>query len=339
MKTLFQKLPPKVFFLDSHNLDGLSEYLQRRGWLLESERVVAAAQAGEGNMNCALRVRTSDRSIIVKQARPWVEKYPHIPAPWDRALIEGRFYQMIGTRPTLAQRMPRLLGFDPDAHLLVFEDLGEAQDFTFLYQGGEIGYQELDALLQYLVELHLAFRRSDAKLSFENRAMRELNHEHIFVVPFRADNGVNLDTITPGLEAEAAKLRADVPYTTTVSQLGKLYLEHGDSLVHGDYFPGSWLRTASGIRIIDPEFCFFGPPEFDLSVLIAHLYLSQQPEALVQHSLDQYQSQGRLNVPLTQQFAGVEIMRRLLGVAQLPLPYGLQSKAALLDLSRSLVLL
>ena len=140
------------------------------------------------------------------------------------------------------------------------------------------------------------------------------------------------------MEAEAAKLRADVPYTTTVSELGKLYLEHGESLVHGDYFPGSWLRTAAGIRVIDPEFCFFGPPEFDLGVLIAHLYLARQPEALVQHSLDRYRSQGPLNLRLTHQFAGVEIMRRLLGVAQVPLPYGLQSKAELLGLSRSLVM-
>src|SRR5215472_19318635 len=118
MNIPFQKLHPEVFFLDSHNLNSISAYLQSHGWLLKSERVVAAAQAGEGNMNYTLRVRTSDRSMIMKQARPWVEKYPHIPAPWDRALIEGRFYQLIGTRPTLAQRMPRLLGFDPDAHLL-----------------------------------------------------------------------------------------------------------------------------------------------------------------------------------------------------------------------------
>ena len=38
------------------------------------------------------------------------------------------------------------------------------------------------------------------------------------------------------------------------------------------------------------------------------------------------------------QLAGVEIMRRLIGYAQLPVGYGLNRKRELLELSRSLVL-
>jgi len=338
VKISFQKLHPEVFFLDGHNLESLSEYLQSRGWLLQSERVVASAHAGAGNMNYTLRVRTSDRSIIVKQARPWVEKYPHIPAPWDRALVEGRFYQLVGTWPALAQRMPRLLGFDPDAHVLMLEDLGETQDCTGLYGGDRLPSERLMELLQYLVDLHLNFQNYEAKSSFANQAMRELNHTHLFVIPLQKDNGLILDSITPGLEAEAAKLRTDEPYTKTIIELGKRYLGTGDALLHGDYFPGSWLRIGAGIKIIDPEFCFFGPPEFDLGVFIAHLYLAHQSDALVRQSLADYQTAAPLNSRLTRQFAGMEIMRRLIGVAQLPLAYGLELKADLLTLSRSLVM-
>jgi len=338
VKIAFQKLHPEVFFLDGHHLESLSDYLQSRGWLLQSERVVAAAHAGEGNMNYTLRVRTSDRSIIVKQARPWVEKYPHIPAPWDRALIEGRFYQLIGTRPALAQCMPRLLGFDPEAHVLMLEDLGETQDCTGLYRGDTLSSERLKELLQYLVDLHLTFQNYEAKSSFANQPMRKLNHAHLFVIPLQKDNGLNLDSITPGLEAEAAKLRTDEPYTMTIVELGKRYLGTGEALLHGDYFPGSWLRIGSGIKIIDPEFSFFGPPEFDVGVFIAHLYLAHQPDALVRQSLADYQTAAPLNRRLTRQFAGMEIMRRLIGVAQLPLASGLELKADLLALSRSLVM-
>lgn len=41
---------------------------------------------------------------------------------------------------------------------------------------------------------------------------------------------------------------------------------------------------------------------------------------------------------LARQFAGVEIMRRLIGVAQLPLVADLNQKEELLNLSRDLVL-
>ena len=74
---------------------------------------------------------------------------------------------------------------------------------------------------------------------------------------------------------EARALQADACYVGIVRELGALYLQDGTSLLHGDYFPGSWLQTAAGVRVIDPEFCFFGPPEFDVGVLLAHLHLAQ----------------------------------------------------------------
>jgi 5-methylthioribose kinase len=49
-------------------------------------------------------------------------------------------------------------------------------------------------------------------------------------------------------------------------------------------------------------------------------------------------SAAQLDDRLVLGFAGVEIMRRLIGVAQLPLPYGLDVKSRLLALSAHLVL-
>ena len=40
-----------------------------------------------------LRVQTAERSFILKQSRPWVEKYPAIPAPEERVLVEAAFYE------------------------------------------------------------------------------------------------------------------------------------------------------------------------------------------------------------------------------------------------------
>ena len=72
-------------------------------------------------------------------------------------------------------------------------------------------------------------------------------------------------------------MRQDTPLKNAAIQLGKRYLSEGTSLLHGDYYPGSWLKTKTGLRIIDPEFCFFGPKEYDLGVLRAHLKMAEQP--------------------------------------------------------------
>lgn len=334
----FQRQHPEAFLLEADDAPGLAAYLHGRGWLGADERSISAAKAGAGNMNYTLRVRTPARSFILKQARPWVEKYPQIAAPWERALIEGRFYEVISTEPQLAAIMPMLLGIDTQSHIIALEDLGEAQDFTTLYQGAELDGDSLDELATFLTRLHRGFIGAAFKSDFANRAMRSLNHLHIFDFPLREDNGLDLDAITPGLHKAAQILKRNERYVSVVREMGELYLSDGEALLHGDFFPGSWLKTASGARVIDPEFCYYGPPEFDLGVTVAHLYLAGQKTRLIERVLESYQPSLPLKSPLVWQFAGVEIMRRLIGVAQLPLNSELERKAELLRLSRELVL-
>jgi 5-methylthioribose kinase len=105
-------------------------------------------------------------------------------------------------------------------------------------------------------------------------------------------------------------------------------------LLHGDFFPGSWLRNDLAVFVIDPEFCFAGPPEYDLGVLQAHLVLTGQADEWPA-MLNSYG--GKPDWTLAGRFAGAELMRRLIGVAQLPLRSGLDQKRAWLELSRQLV--
>ncbi len=337
-KDEFQKQHPEAFFLDACDAPGLATYLRGSGWLGADEQLVSATKAGAGNMNYTLRVRAPARSFILKQARPWVEKYPQIAAPWERALIEGRFYEVVSAEPRLATMMPKLLGLDPQSHIIALEDLGEAQDFTTLYQGAEMNGALLDELATYLTRLHRGFIGASFKSDFANRAMRALNHLHIFDFPLREDNGLDLDAFTPGLHKAAQALKRNERYVSLVSELGELYLSDGETLLHGDFFPGSWLKTARGARVIDPEFCFYGPPEFDLGVMVAHLYLAGQKARLIERLLESYRPPLPLKPRLIWRFAGVEIMRRLIGVAQLPLNSSLERKAELLRLSSELVL-
>jgi 5-methylthioribose kinase len=341
-KEEFLKQHPEVFFLDAEDLAGLAVYLRKQNWIGESESLTGAGKAGEGNMNYTIRVTTSARTLIVKQARPWVEKYPQIAAPRERAVVEGNFYRQISELSAVAGMMPSLLGFDAISGIIALEDLGEASDFTSLYAGESLPESALDQLADYLTNLHGAFVAATLGEVFSNRAMRELNHQHIFDLPLRQADLLDLDSITDGLRLEAQALKDDKQYVETVTNLGRLYLPNdsntGGVLLHGDFFPGSWLNTAAGVRVIDPEFCFVGPAEFDLGVMAAHLHLANQPSFLVDRLLARYKASANFDLKLMWQFAGIEIMRRLIGVAQLPLSYGLERKSALLKMSRTLVI-
>ncbi len=337
-----QNTYPGDFLLALGEVSALGAYLAAMNWLQAGEILQEVKPAGEGNMNCVLRIVTSQRSFILKQSRPWVEKYPGIPAPWDRALVEARFYREVQSRETVARCMPKLLASDNSERMLMLEDLGEAQDLTFLYAepGTDVDKADLEELTNFLIALHTSFRDPNLAARFSNNEMRLLNHEHIFELPLRKNNDLDLDSITPGLCSLARQLQENDVYSGEVGVLGKRYLDssQGVCLVHGDYFPGSWLKARQRVYVIDPEFCFYGPPEWDMGVLIAHLHLTSQSSTSIEDVLQRYAQSAAIDAKLVEQFAGVEIMRRLNGVAQLPVAFSLERKRELLELSRRLVL-
>ncbi|MEM9646751.1 MAG: hypothetical protein AAF989_17295, partial [Planctomycetota bacterium] len=109
-----------------------------------TESVTSIEKAGEGNMNLVMRVTTDRRSVIVKQARPWVEKYPSIAAPVERIHAETDFYDRVADFPGLARQMPLVIGSCSERQLLVLEDLGSANDHSALYDR-DAGGQSRDA--------------------------------------------------------------------------------------------------------------------------------------------------------------------------------------------------
>ncbi|MEZ4217814.1 MAG: phosphotransferase [Myxococcota bacterium] len=325
------ELEPQVDLLDA--------WLRARGWLDAGERVTAAGPAGAGNMNRTLRVATPARTFVLKQSRPWVVKYPDIPAPVDRIHTELRFYDVAHRDPALSSHMPRVLAFDRTDRVAMLEDLGEAADLASLYAGGALEPGELETLCALARRIHALALDDAERASLANRAMRELNHAHLFAVPLDAGNGLDLDAITPGLRDEARALQRDDSFRARVAALGDLYLHAaGPSLLHGDYYPGSILRTARGLCVIDPEFAFVGPVELDLGVLVAHLVFAGEAPAIAERVEALYGE--KLDGALLRGFAGVELMRRLIGVAQLPLDAGragIDAKRAWLGLARGWV--
>ena len=337
-KTTFQSQLPDAIFLEHRVTDEITNYLRKRHWLTDNESVVAIKKPGEGNMNFVARVTTDSRSFVVKQARPWVYKFPQVAAPLGRGKMEATFYQLTENDPVLQRFAPTLIGFDGESYVLAQEDLGEGTDFTFLYTSSE-GMTEahLEDLLRFLSHLHRVRASPGEAQALENRAMRELNHEHIFRYPYAQDNGMDLDAVVPGLQRVAHSYHQDSALKRRIAELGDLYLQNGDTLLHGDYYPGSWLRVAAGVRVIDPEFGFFGRPEFDVGVMLAHALITATDVYSPTRILTHYQAPTSFDEPLAQAFAGTEILRRLLGLAQLPLSHSLERREALLRQAAALI--
>ncbi|MEM8875605.1 MAG: phosphotransferase [Planctomycetota bacterium] len=342
-----------VCWLTSDSLTEIEALLRRHGWCQREESVSRVRSAGEGNMNVTLRVTLEDaagqrRRVILKQSRPWVAKYPSIEAPVDRISVERRFYELL---PKLgpggcaaARMMPKLLGGDAASYTLLLEDLGNAADLSTVYARGRLPGRAIADLAGYLRGLHDAsvgradtaaqalkaspLRREEGVAGWGepmvNAAMRALNREHFCEVPMAEGNGLDLEAIEPGLKKAAAELRQDVDYRTRLVETAAEYARDGSRepsavLLHGDFFPGSWLDASGQTRVIDPEFAFEGPRSFDVGVAVAHLILACRADA-AREFLGLYGSHPDLDRAWVGRFAAMEVMRRLIGVAQLPLP-------------------
>ncbi|HNR08599.1 MAG TPA: phosphotransferase [Saprospiraceae bacterium] len=307
----------------------IQEYLHATAWM-PGETVHSTSKAGEGNMNVILRVSFfSGKSLILKQSRPYVNKFPSIPAPPERIETENAFYQLVRKHPELSDFMPRVIGFDRPNRILALEDLGEGSDYTFIYKKDSSWPLDLnrDALRFLSILHHLPVPEGYPS----NLALRQLNAEHLFDFPYRTDHGFDLDKVQYGLEDLARPYREDLLLREAIKGLKKIYLgQGGRQLLHGDYFPGGWLQAGGGFKVIDPEFSFIGPAEYDLGIMMAHLFMARQDKNQVAGFCSAYDSPSGFSDTLCWQFCGMEIFRRLIGLAQLPVDLSLEEKASLL---------
>lgn len=312
----------------------LDELARQHNWISTDDSIQSLDKAGEGNMNRVSRAKlASGTTLILKESLPFVAKFPDIPAPIERIEVEAAFYQAIeGTE--VAKLTPRTIGYAPESSCLCLEDLGEGSDLSALYQDKSyVSNDVLSELLGWLGGLHQIPVHEPNQ--FANLEMRRLNHTHIFALPFQTDNGLEFSQAL--LEGWLALLNTEL--TEAAKELGELYLDQNISegvLLHGDFYPGSWLQTAEGITIIDPEFGFFGPAEFDIGVFYAHLLLAGFTEHEAETTLNFYPQSFEIN--LAQRFAGIEVLRRLFGVAQLPLTLSDSEKLELAATARKLAL-
>ncbi len=324
------------FVFEAGDVPGTGKELGRAGVLATGERVVSVALAGQGNMNRTLRVRTSERSLILKQSFPWVAKYPQFAAPWDRIAGELAFYERARGVAGVGEFMPAVIHFEPRGRWMALEDLGEGGDHTDLYRGVKIGEGDLRELAGFLGRLH-AIRPAGEPV--RNPEMRALNHAHLFEIPFRADNGLDLEAISAGLGAAGLRVVSNTEVVGRASELGRtVYLGEGSSLVHGDFFPGSVVRGVAGPRVIDPEFSFDGRAEIDEGIWLGHMVLAGQGVKVLEQWRRFYRGPDGHDIELAVALAGVEIVRRLIGYAQLPLGSSPQGRVVRLEVGAGLIL-
>jgi 5-methylthioribose kinase len=242
------------------------------------------SEVGDGNLNLVFIVRGPKGALIVKQALPYVRLVGDSwPLPLDRSYFES---QALMTEGKVAPGLtPEVYHYDATMALVVMEYLTPHLIMRKgLIQG--IKYPRFAATLAEFMaqtlfktsDLHLRAAEKKQRMAIfcANTELCKITEDLVFTDPYRVAK-LNHWT-TPQLDDIAAEFRQDAELKIAAQQMKLKFLSHAEALVHGDLHSGSIMATETDVRVIDPEFAFFGPMGFDIGALIGNLalaYLSQ----------------------------------------------------------------
>ncbi len=306
-------------YLPEFSNNFIERLLKEQGIMNPLDKIDKRCSPGPGNMNYVQRIQWGDKSCILKQTPPFCAKYPNISAPQQRQQAEVQFYHFldegqIESSSHVHRFYPEVFFENKSLHLFALEDLGEAENLNSIYGESELSSAEAQKMGSLLGKIHNTNVHSERR--YQNQEARELNFQHIFEIPFSEGNW------------------PEGRFLERIKSCGEIYrLSVGEFLLHGDFYPGSLLKGLDReLYVIDPEFSFFGPVEFDLGVALAHLRLAGQNKAREDDFMGAYKEYGvKFDVSLNEDFANIEILRRIFGVAKLPLTLTKERTSALID--------
>ena len=359
----FEAEHPEVHVLSADQAGRVDLVMGAVGWLGDEEQVTTCASLG-GESSTVMRVELQElrggwRTAVLKQSLPWLRRDESVAMPAERWRGERTFYAEVARVPAAAAHMPRLMAVNEARSLLLLEDFRGASNLALLYRGGSLADEAAQALGAFLRALRHGTRGMEGTGS-ANTGMKALNHRLLFEAPFvsamaggdgfgpdgSAPDDAALDATEPGLGEAASALRSDRAFRESVAELGIRFLAAGACLVHGAFHPANWLLVpGGGVRVVDPQYGGWGDPEFDIGTGLAHLLLARQPEEVVAAFLsaavgseEAEDVESGVDRPLVARYAGVEIVRRLIGGGQLPLEAEAGFRCGLLETARKAVL-
>lgn len=311
-------------------------------WEDETPRIEAA---GDGNINWVRRVRSSSgRTVIVKHARPALEKFPEYETSPERIVFEHRYFE-IARQHDPDGVCPKILHFDATRHLLVLEDLASAERLDSALARGADPSEALLTLLAFLGRVHGATTsQEDLAERFDNRDIQRLHGDHIFALPYQGDGF----PVPDGAEDAAKRAREDESLASVAGLAYGRYRQPRGALLHGDVQPGNILLRADGPTLLDAEIAHVGTPAFDVGCLLAHVWLHRVASASTTRLTsdteglwDSYRTAlGRAEaVPFSAvaRYAGLEIMRRSIGAARVAALASAEATIRAIDFARPLI--
>lgn len=237
-------------------------------------------EIGDGNINYIFRVKDIDtkKSVVLKQADKYLRSSGR-PLDLTRSRIEA---EILKIEESLAPEfIPKIYHYDDVMCVIVMEDISAYKNLRKELLEGKIFPKLADDISSFLVEtllpttdlvLDRGYKKDKVK-EFINKELCDISECLVFTEPYINDKNRNI-VIPENTEFVKKYLYNDEDLHVEVAQLKNNFMNNAQALVHGDLHSGSIFINEKGLKIIDPEFSFYGPMGYDIGNVIGNLFFS-----------------------------------------------------------------
>ena len=262
------------FLLDC---DEVISYVKEKNLFSENANLTVK-EIGDGNINYIFKVenKIDGKSIVLKQADKLLRSSGR-PLDLTRSKIEANILRI---ENNLAPHyVPEIYFYDEIMCVLAMEDISEYKNLRTDLIAGKIFPNFADNISEFLSRTLLLttdlfmnkFEKKKNVKEFINPELCDISECLVFTEPY--DNNKNRNIITIGNEEFVENIlykNEDLHFA--ILKLREKFMNYSQSLIHGDLHSGSIFINEKGIKIIDPEFSFYGPMAYDVGNVIGNLY-------------------------------------------------------------------
>ena len=262
------------FLLDC---DEVISYVKEKN-LFSENTDLTVKEIGDGNINYIFKVenKIDGKSIVLKQADKLLRSSGR-PLDLTRSKIEANILRI--ENDLAPHFVPKIYFYDEIMCVLAMEDISEYKNLRTELIAGKIFLNFADNISEFLSRTLLLttdlfmnkFEKKKNVKEFINPELCDISECLVFTEPY--DNNRNRNIITAGNEEFVENtLYKNEDLHFAILKLREKFMNYSQSLIHGDSHSGSIFINEKGIKIIDPEFSFYGPMAYDIGNVIGNLY-------------------------------------------------------------------
>lgn len=262
------------------NVEEAKNYSKEKVKFFDDDEKLKGIEIGDGNINYVFKIwnEESGKSLIIKQADKLLRSSGR-PLDINRSRIEA---EILKIQKNLAKDfIPEIYDYDEIMCAIAMEDISEYKNLRKELMEGKTFKSLSENLSQFLADTllpttDLVIDRAEKKsrvIKFTNTELCDISEDLVFTEPYYNYKNRNI-IIDENKEFVEDNLYNNEKLKAQVGILRDNFMNHAQALIHGDLHSGSIFVNEKGMKVIDPEFAFYGPMGYDIGNVIGNLFFS-----------------------------------------------------------------